>query len=131
LDKSSRLLYAVDSGHRRVVRLDIDSGTENGDVPTNDPIVKHARMDGAALEEFVPPGTLERPSGIALGGGIAFVSDNATNRIYAFDAAGKLLRSVDVELPEQSVGGITLGPDQRLYLAGLKSGAGYRLNAAE
>lgn len=131
LDKSSRLLYVVDSGHRRVVRLDIDSGTENGDVPTYDPIVKHARMDGAALEEFVPPGTLERPSGIALGGGIAFVSDNATNRIYAFDGAGKLLRAANVELPEQSLGGITLGPDQRLYLADLKSGAGYRLNAAE
>ena len=131
LDKQSRLLYVVDSGHRRVVRLDIDSGVESGNVPTNDPIPRHARMDGADLEELVPPGTLERPSGIALGAGVVFVSDNATNRIYAFDEAGALLRAVDVELPEQSLGGITLGPDQQLYLADLKNGASYRLNTAE
>ncbi len=131
LDKQNRLLYAVDPGHERVVRLDIDSGVENGEVPTYDPIVRHARMDGAALEELVPPGTLKRPSGIALGGGVVFVSDNATNRIYAFDTSGNLLRSASVELPEQSLGGITLGPDGRLYLADLKNGASYRLNAAQ
>jgi len=131
LDKQSRLLYVVDSGNQRVVRLDIDSGTANGNVPTNDPIVSHVRMDGAKLEDFVPPGVLERPSGIALGDGVVFVSDNATNRLYAFDESGTLLRSVEVDLPEQSVAGITLGPDQRLYLADLKNGASYRLNPAE
>ena len=47
IDKSSGLLYAVDGGHARILRLDTTSGIENGEVPTNDPLLVHARMQDA------------------------------------------------------------------------------------
>jgi hypothetical protein len=126
-DKRAGLLYAVDTGHARLLRLDARTAVQDGEVPTNDPISVHARMDGARLEVFVAAGALERPSGIALDEEYVFVTDNATSRIHAFDLEGKLARTVTVDVPDGTLAGIALGPDRRIYLSDLRTGAAYRL----
>jgi hypothetical protein len=130
-DKRTGLLYAVDTGNARLLRLNARTAVQNGEVPTNDPIAVHARMEGAMLDVLVAPGTLELPSGLALGDEYVFVTDNATSRIHAFDLDGELVRTVTVDVPEGTLSGIALGPDQRLYLSDLRTGAAYRLAPLE
>jgi outer membrane protein assembly factor BamB len=131
IDEPSGFLYAVDGGNARIVRLDTKSGVENGEVPTNDALQVHARMQDAELDEIVPPGTLELPSGIALAGGTLFVTDSLTSKIYAFDLDGELLRWVDTGLPAGTLAGVTVGSDDRLYLSDLRTGNAYRAVPAE
>jgi hypothetical protein len=126
-DKRSGLLYVVDTGNKRLLRVDARTAVQSGEVTPLDPIPVHAQMSGATVEELVPPGTLEVPSGIALGEGFLFVTDNLTSKIYAFDLDGNLARSVDVEVPAGTLAGIAFGPDRRLYLGDLSNGSVYRL----
>ena len=127
LDRTARQLYVADTGHARVVRLAIDSGTPGGDVPTLDPIAVHHRMDGAQLEELVPPGTLTAPSGLALTDDALIVTDNATSKIWWFERDGSVIGSVTTTLPAGSLSGITVGPDEQLYVSDLLSGTAYRV----
>jgi hypothetical protein len=131
IDEPSGFLYAVDGGHARILRLDIGSGIENGEVPTNDPLLVHARMQDADLDELVPPGTLELPSGIALAGETLFVTDSTSSKIYAFNLDGELLRWADSGLPAGTLSGVAVGSDDRLYLSDLRTGKVYRVLPAE
>jgi len=122
------MLYAADTGNRRVVRLDTQSGTFDGTFPTDDfQMPEIARRDGAALVDLVPPGVLEAPSGVALAGDILYLTDNATGRIVAFDTSGAELGSLDTGLPAGALGGITIGPDGRAYVTTLDAATVYRV----
>ena len=127
LDRARGELYVADTGHGRVLRLAIDSGTPGADVIALDPIKVHRQVDDALFEEFVPPGTIAAPSGIALSGDRVIVTDNATNQIFWFERDGSLVASRTVDLPAGSLGGVSVGPDNKLYLSDLKNGAAYRV----
>jgi hypothetical protein len=127
LDETERKLYIADTGHHRVVRLDIDSGTRGSDIPALDPIDVHFAVDGATLEEVVAPGTIATPSGVALADDRLLVTDNATGRIYWFDHDGTALGSFDTGLPPGSLSGIAVGPDDKIYLSDLVTGNAYRV----
>jgi hypothetical protein len=127
LEEKERMLYVADSGHHRVVRLDIDSGTRGADVPALDPIAVHVAIDGATLEEIVPPGMLTTPSGVALASGKVLVTDNATSRIHWFEHDGTPLGSFDTGLPPGSLAGITVGPDGKIYVSDVLTGNAYRI----
>jgi hypothetical protein len=127
LETTERKLYIADTGHHRVVRLDIDSGARGADIPTLDPIEVHYAVDGATLEEIVAPGIVEAPSGIAFAGDKLVVTDNSTSRIFWFDHDGKPLGSFDTGLPEGSLSGIAVGPDDEIYLSDMVTGNAYRV----
>ena len=129
LHAASGWLYIADTGHGRVVRLDTTSGAMGGLIsPLYDPIEPANHMEGATLEEVVAPGTLQQPSGLALAGDVLFVSDYATNTLYAFDLEGQLLRSLKLELPPGSTTGLLVGPDEKLYFADKPTGTVYRID---
>jgi len=129
LDHARGELYIADTGHARIVRLAIDSGTPGADVTSLDPIREHRQMDGVVLEEVVPPGTLTAPSGIAFTNDTLFVTDNATSKVWSFGRDGTSNGWFDTDLPSGSLSGVTLGPDGKLYLSDLKTGAAYRVEA--
>lgn len=127
LDQDSGQLYVADTSGARILRLDIASGVPGAEVPTLDPIMVHRRMDGASLRAVVAPGSLTAPSGIALTADRLIVTDNATSRIWWFTVDGTPIGSVDTGLPAGSLSGIAVGPDDKLYLSDLLTGAAYRV----
>ncbi|MEZ4221993.1 MAG: hypothetical protein R3B13_13755 [Polyangiaceae bacterium] len=123
LDAQTGFLYVADTGHKRVAVVDINSGTVTGSVLVQDDFGVKNRVEGTQSWDFVPTGTLDAPSGIALGDGVVFVSDNATSRIVAFDITnGRELRRLHTGLPPGTLGGIALGPqDGKLYFVDMLS----------
>ncbi len=124
---NDKMLYAADSGHQRIVRLDTTSGTLGPLLPTKEPVVPR-RMDNATLTVLVAPGPLEAPSGIALNDGILYVTDNATSRITAFDLEGNLVRKLDTGLPAGSLAGLTFGADGKIYFVDMLASRVYRID---
>ncbi|HJK97640.1 MAG TPA: hypothetical protein RMF84_10480 [Polyangiaceae bacterium LLY-WYZ-14_1] len=127
----ARWLYIADSGNGRVARLDITSGTEGARfAPAYDQLRISNFVDGAVVETVVPPGTLDTPSGLDVADGELFVTDNATSIIYAFSLEGELLNQFDTGLPTDSLGGLVVGPDDKVYLVNRLTADIYRLDPA-
>lgn len=127
LESGERELYIADTGHGRVVRLDIETGAPGADVVAYDPIAVHRAMEGAVLEDVVPAGSLTSPSGVLVSSRFLIVTDTATSIIHWFDHAGVALGSFDTGLPTGSLSGITAGADGKLYLSDMKTGSAYRV----
>ena len=131
LDAARHELYVADTGHARIVRLAMDSGSAGTDLVSleNDPIKVFHDMSDAQLDEIVPPGTLTLPSGVVYADDTLIVTDNATSQIWWFKRDGSPLGSVDTGLPTGSLAGVTIGPDGKLYISDLLSGDAYRVEA--
>lgn len=122
-DKQRELVYVVDTGHARVLAVDPRAATAGGEITVYEVLQASGEMEGASVKELVPPGLLQRPSGIALSNDAVYVTDNATGLIHVFDTSGKRLRVLDTRLPAGSLAGVAWGPDQKLYLSDLLTGA--------
>ncbi len=116
IDQETGWLYINDTGNNRVLRLDIHTGEvyrERG--PLNEPLEEHFHLNEVVWEVFVDEG-IDDPTGIALHDGRLFVSNHGTEEIIAFDSeSGKELGRIDVG---PGIRGITIGPDEKLWLAG-------------
>lgn len=124
-----RMLYIVDTGNKRVVRLDTASGTEGSRFsPTYDGLAVSNNVTGAELTEIIAPGTLEAPSGLAIADDTLYVTDQATSMIYAFDLEGTLLNQLDTGLQAGSLAGITIGPEGKAYIVDQRTSEVFRID---
>jgi len=115
-DATDNFLYVADTGNARIVKLDTTKGTKGDALPRrNEPLVGNANMDGTDVEEVVPAGTLEKPSGLEVKNGLIYVTDAATSTFYVFDKTGKQIRKLATELPAGSLAGFTFGPDGKIW----------------
>lgn len=130
-DKARQLVYVADTGHGRVVAVDPSPATPAGRIDVYEVLQASGAMEGASVKELVPAGGLQKPSGIALAGDALYVTDNATSLIHVLDVTGKQRRVLDTGLPSGSLSGITLGPDRKLYLTDLLTGAVRRAELPE
>lgn len=116
LDKQTGWLYTCDPGGRRITRLNTKTGSNVGngnfDGSQMEPLTEYSRYGGATYEVLVSDG-VQRPSGIVLHEGRLFVTDNWTNEIIAYDLDGKELNRI--QTPGESIMGITVGPDGKLW----------------
>ena len=129
-DSARHLVYVADTGHSRVISVDPTTATAAGKIHAEEVLQSNDAMDGATLTELVAPGSLQHPSGITLAHDLLYVTDNATSLIYAFDTDGKLHHTYDTKLPTGSLAGVALGPDSKLYVTDLLSGAVHRVELA-
>ena len=122
----SSTLYIVDTGHSRILRLFVDSGRLGDAIRTPDGIADARFVVTADWDVLVPPGELSRPSGIALGSDVFYVTDNTFGLIYQYDLSGQLLAQFDTGLGPNALAGIALGPDDKLYWVDMVNGAVWR-----
>jgi DNA-binding beta-propeller fold protein YncE len=121
-------LYIADTGNKRIVKLDSQSGTMGSSFSGQEPVIERRRVNGAVLTDVVPPGVLESPSGLEIHDNLIYVTDVATSRFYAFDMAGQLVRTLDTGLPHGSLSGLVFGPDDKVYFADRLSSRIYRID---
>jgi hypothetical protein len=126
-NQSDKHLYIADTGNKRIVKLDTQSGTMGASFSGQEPVVDRRRVYDAVLTDIVPPGLLEAPSGLEVHNDLIYITDNATSRFYAFDFAGQLVRTLDTGLPPGSLSGLTFGPDQKVYFVDHLSSRVYRI----
>lgn len=114
LDPATGLLYIVDGGTDRILWMDTNTGEEAKALgATNEPLEEYTEWTGAEYGTFARE--LSVPSGLALDGNRLFLSENGTNSITVFDLAdgGKPLGRLTT--PAQSIMGLTVGSDGKLW----------------
>jgi sugar lactone lactonase YvrE len=122
------MLYVADTGNRRVLKLDTQSGTLGEQLLSNEPLVEHRRVDGAELT--IVSTEVGVPSGLAHHDGVLYVTEPDSSVIHAVTTDGRLLRSVDTGLPPGSLSGITVGPENKLYFLDMLASRVYRVDPA-
>lgn len=128
-DPSDKMLYIADTGNQRIARLDTTTGEEGSPVsPRNEILKRSAVMKNAIIEDVVPAGTLEQPSGIEVKDGLIYVTDAATSTFYVFDKSGDELRHLETGLPKGSLSGFTFGPDGKIYFTDRNGGKVIRID---
>ncbi len=116
LDKEKKWLYIVDGGNKRVLRMDITSGSKLRDLPlTNEMLAEHWEMSGVVWEEFIPASFgLKQPCGIDIRDNRLFVSDYETGEILCFDTNDK--RILDkINTGKTGIMGIKIDSNNRIW----------------
>lgn len=153
-DKASNTAYAVDSGHNRIVSVDLglDFLTKSGFdyisikntsykvnrilEPNYDGSIQRY-VDGPVLKSVVNGAAagLSTPAGIALHNDVLYVSDYSNSQILAFSKEGVLLDKLSLAdvLPEAknaALGGIEFDAKGNLYITDLLNSRLYRLESS-
>jgi hypothetical protein len=122
-DFNSASLYVADSGNGRVFRMSQDNVEVGEQLPTfMFDGVRHL-VEDVTVDVLTPPeeGLLTTPSGLALHGDDLYVADYGTGKIHALAHDGTVIRSLDTGLGEGALGGMTIGPDNRIYFVDMKA----------
>jgi hypothetical protein len=123
-DDASGLLYVADTGNARVLSVDPATATRGANaIQVYETLQDSGEMVGATVVDLSPADLFEQPSGLALSDGTLYVGDTATSYIYVLDTSGKLKKKLNTQLPAGTLGGILVGPDDKLYFADLLTGA--------
>ena len=89
LDKDKKWLYIVDGGNKRILRMDITTGTVAANLPpVNEVLAEYSRMEGVTWEVFYDQ-NMQRPCGIEIKDNRLFVSDYQTGELICIDVNTK------------------------------------------
>lgn len=110
-DHASGLLYVVDTGANRVMRLDPSTGTNIGNLPGEWDGAVYTGVEGADFEVVVEG--LAEPCGLALHEGRMLVSEHGSGDVVAFDLEGNEIDRMAT--PAEHIMGITISPQGQLW----------------
>jgi len=128
LDRENGLLYIVDNGNKRVLRLDIHSGTPTSDLtPYAEPLHEYKAITGADWSVYID--SLEKPSGIAVIGNYLLVSDYGTGEIIFYDRTSEEgLELGRFDTGPAGIMGIEVGPDGKIWYVNTTQNKVYQLD---
>ena len=111
------------------MRLDTTKGTKGAALDRQyEPLKDNGMMDGTTVDEIVPAGTLTKPSGLEIHGGLIYVTDAATSTFNVFDKKGTAIRSLTTDLPAGSLSGFTFSSDGKIYFTDKVAGRVLRID---
>lgn len=125
IDHEANRLYVADTGNGRVVWVDMLSGVEGRDMPTNDPGAIELKWDEVAWGEVATD--FDAPGGLALADGHLFVGDWGTGEITEMTLEGEVVRTLDTGFGPEALYGIEVGPDGKLWVVDAPTGV-YRID---
>ena len=116
LDANKKWMYIVDGGGKRVVRLDIITGTVGAKpaFPQYETLAEYKNVDGATWETVTDVDLIE-PSGIAVLDDYLLVSDYSTGDVIVYDIITMPGLEVNRVSTPKGIQGITIGPDGRIW----------------
>jgi hypothetical protein len=119
LDDDEKWLYFVDGGNKRILRLDITTGTTNG-APSWGPqenLAEYQKMTGFTWEEVVTTG-LVQPAGIDIIDNRLVVTDHYNGDIVFYDVSNiPAIEIGRVQTNEPGIMGTVIGPNGKLWYA--------------
>lgn len=131
LDHASGLLYVADARNARVVVLDTTTGVPGVTIGPNYDDCTMTSMTSAPFTTLIDGSVagLDRPSGLALRGGVLYITDHTRDTIHAYDLHGHELDWIDLSsaLAPSSIGGIELDVEGRIYVTDTVMGRIVRL----
>jgi DNA-binding beta-propeller fold protein YncE len=122
-DPAAGRLYIADTGNDRVAVLDVRTGTAADPIEPNYDGADMKTMESAPLVTLVDGASsgMEQPSGLALAGGVIYVTDRALSVVSAFDLDGVRLDWLDLssQVAPGSLGAVEIDAEGRVYVADL------------
>lgn len=126
LDHATGLLYVADTRNARVVVLDTTSGVPGVMIGPDYDGASMMEMGSAPLRTLIDGAAagLDQPSGLALRGGVLYITDHSRDTIHAYDFVGHELDWIDLSaaLAPGSIGGIELDVEGRIYVTETSQG---------
>ena len=119
LDADKKWLYFVDAGNRRILRLDITTGTTNGtpSFPQQEQLAEYQKMIGFVWEEVVTTG-LVQPAGIDIIDDRLVVTDYSNGDIIFYDVNTIPATEIGrIQTNEPGIMGTVIGPNGRIWYA--------------
>ncbi len=127
LDKESGWLYIVDTGNKRILKMDTKTGAKSRDLSLiNEELEEHSEYTGVTWKVFASTG-LEKPAGIEISDGVLYVSDYETGEIIAYDlnTSYELAR---FDTGKKGIMGIKADKDGKLWFVSSKTNQVYRID---
>ncbi len=130
LDKELQWLYVVDHGNARVIRIDINTGSNQGGVPNYsnpEAVAEYSEYTGYT-QELVIDG-LNKPAGIDIIEDRMILTDYESGEISIYDISSipaQLLHVIPTGL--SSLQGVKIGPDGRIYFVDYDTNAAYAVD---
>ena len=116
LDAAKKWMYVVDGGGKRVLRLDITTGTPGAAAgfPQYETLAEYTGVTGATWE-VVASTNLVEPAGIAVMDKYLLVSDHSSGDIIVYDISTMPAQELNRIPTAAGIQGITIGPDGRIW----------------
>lgn len=115
LDKATGWLYIVDNGNDRILRLDINSGTNINAIPLiNEALTEHSEVTGFTAEVIINTG-LEQACGIEIFENRLLISDYANGNIKVYDMDNSFSELGTIVTGSAGITGIKIGPDGNIW----------------
>jgi hypothetical protein len=120
LDEEKKWLYVVDNGNRRIIRIDITTGTQSPTEPSYGPhesMEEYVTITDYTWEVVVNQG-LNKPAGIEIMGERLMVSDYETGKIHVYDINSMPASQLfEIQTPAQGIMGIVTAPNGEIVYA--------------
>ncbi|MEO8590328.1 MAG: hypothetical protein ABI432_13220 [Flavobacteriales bacterium] len=132
VDHANRWLYFIDGGPKTIKRLNMNSGSETGNLtvpPTSgEALAGYKRVEGATVETIATWTT--QPSGLAYTDGRLLVGDYNTGDIKVYDVTGTPTLVGTIATGQAGMMGLEVGHDGSIWFVNYPENKVVRINSA-
>ena len=116
IDKKTGMLYIADTGNKRILKLDIKSGSIGANITqSSEKLVSYKKVTGANVSTVASEG-LVQPCGIDFSEGRLIVTDHANGDIIIYDATSNAFTEMGrIKTGSKGIMGVKVGPDGKIW----------------